>query len=281
LRSWTRRRGGAVEQRKKTGGSACCRGSRAARRRLQQVRLLFRGGDLTTDGSGLGVGVSGSGCSGFAADMHGTPLLRRPRLQAGQRCGGPAARRWPSATQVGGAAVQAPSPPSLLLHGQRSSGSSTASRPRSTAGPRLLPRLLRLLPPSNSFSPLLIFGGGGGFRGNPQGGGAVQGWLGRLFVGWLLGFEGASEWCRCSSRARGGHPARQRCRGRRPWGWRGAPVASLPHGFVTGKKPARRGKGGERGADRRAPHGSDQEEGLEVDGPAGGVGPKGIGGLVV
>jgi hypothetical protein len=62
-----------VEQRKKTGGPACCRGSRAARRRLQQVRLLFRGGDLTTDGSGLGVGVPSSGCSGFAVATHGTP----------------------------------------------------------------------------------------------------------------------------------------------------------------------------------------------------------------
>jgi hypothetical protein len=40
---------------------------------LQQVRLLFRGGDLTSDGSGLGVGVPGSGRSGFAAATHGTP----------------------------------------------------------------------------------------------------------------------------------------------------------------------------------------------------------------
>jgi hypothetical protein len=51
-------------------GPACCRGGRATRRRLQQVRLLFRGGDFTTDGSGLGVGVPGSGCSGFAAATH-------------------------------------------------------------------------------------------------------------------------------------------------------------------------------------------------------------------
>jgi hypothetical protein len=67
LGSWTRRRrsrGGAEEE---DWGSACCRGSRAARRHLQQVRLLFRGGYLTTDSSGLGVGVRGSGCSGFAA----------------------------------------------------------------------------------------------------------------------------------------------------------------------------------------------------------------------
>jgi hypothetical protein len=62
-----------VEQMKKTGGPACCKGSRAARRRLQQVRLLFRGGDLTTDSSGLGVGVPSSGCSGFAVARHGTP----------------------------------------------------------------------------------------------------------------------------------------------------------------------------------------------------------------
>jgi hypothetical protein len=32
-------------------------------------------------------------------------------------------------------------------------------------------------------------------------------WLGRLLVGWLLGFEGASGWLGCGSRARGGHPA--------------------------------------------------------------------------
>jgi hypothetical protein len=62
-----------VEQRKKTGGSACYKGSRATRRHLQQVRLLFRDGDLTTDGSGLGVSVPGSGCFGFAAATHGTP----------------------------------------------------------------------------------------------------------------------------------------------------------------------------------------------------------------
>jgi hypothetical protein len=56
LAFWTRRRrrrGGeqrnGLEQRKQ-GDSACCRGSRAGRRRLQQVRLLPRGGDLTTDG---------------------------------------------------------------------------------------------------------------------------------------------------------------------------------------------------------------------------------------
>jgi hypothetical protein len=56
LAFWTRRRGGGDEQRnglkqrKQTGGSACCRRSRAARRHLPQVRLLPRGGDLTTDG---------------------------------------------------------------------------------------------------------------------------------------------------------------------------------------------------------------------------------------
>jgi hypothetical protein len=67
LGSWTwrrRRRGGAEEE---DWGSACCRGSRVARRHLQQVWLLFCGGDLTADGSGLGVDVRGSGCSGFAA----------------------------------------------------------------------------------------------------------------------------------------------------------------------------------------------------------------------
>jgi hypothetical protein len=69
LDTTARRRCGA----KKTGGSACCRGSRAARRRLQQVRLPLRGGDLTTDGSGLGVGVPGSGRSSFAAATHRNP----------------------------------------------------------------------------------------------------------------------------------------------------------------------------------------------------------------
>jgi hypothetical protein len=49
---------------------------RAARRRLQQVWLLFRGGDLTTDGSGLGVDVLGSGYSGFAAPTHGRTATR-------------------------------------------------------------------------------------------------------------------------------------------------------------------------------------------------------------
>jgi hypothetical protein len=70
LDTTARRRGGAEEE---DWGLACCRGSRTTRRRLQQVRLLFHGGDLTTDGSGLGVGVPGSGCSGFAAATHGTP----------------------------------------------------------------------------------------------------------------------------------------------------------------------------------------------------------------
>jgi hypothetical protein len=66
----------------------------------------------------------------------------------------------------------------------------------------------------------------------------VQGedWLGWLLIGWLLELA--------SSRAGGGDAVWghaeairgcQRCRGRRPWGQLGAPVASLTHDIGTGK----------------------------------------------
>jgi hypothetical protein len=72
---------------------------------------------------------------------------------------------------------------------------------------------------------------------------------------------------------RGSHPARQRDRGRRPW-LASARRSSRPHDVVT--RHAKRGERWEKeGADRRAPHGSIQEERLVVDGSAGYVGPKG------
>jgi hypothetical protein len=117
-----------VEQTKKIGSSACCRGSRAARRRLQQVRLLFRGGDLTTVGSGLGVGVPGSGCSGFAAATHRNPssggLACRPdsgvvvlRRGDGLQLHRPAAQQCSSLSPL---LFFSPTPSSFLfLHEQR------------------------------------------------------------------------------------------------------------------------------------------------------------------
>jgi hypothetical protein len=59
-----------VGQRKKTGTRLAAGEAEQHDVVFQQVRLLFRGGDLTTDGSGLGVGVPGSGRSGFAAATH-------------------------------------------------------------------------------------------------------------------------------------------------------------------------------------------------------------------
>jgi hypothetical protein len=148
----------------------------------------------------------------------------------------------------------------LPLHTRRSSGSSTTSQPMHHSGPRLLPRLLRLLPSSNSFSPLLFFGGGGGFRGNPQGGGAVQGWLGRLLVGWLLGFEGASGWCRCGTGgtrppSRGASAAGGGAHGWRRHGGPLAPTACARDKARNGKKEL--GKGANGGG----PHGGETRRG--------------------
>jgi hypothetical protein len=133
-------------------GPACCRGGRATRRRLQQVRLLFRGGDLTTDGSGLGVSVPGSGCSGFAAATHRRTTRRTCSF-------GLLHERLPDSGASATMAWTAPAPSSppfsfyLHLHERRHVGSSTTSQARHHSGPRLLPCLLRLLPSSNSFSP--------------------------------------------------------------------------------------------------------------------------------
>jgi hypothetical protein len=146
----------AVKQRKKIGSSACCRGSRAARRRLQQVRLLLRGGDLTTDGSGLGVGVPGSGRSGFAADTHRN-------------------------SSSGGLAGRPDSGVVVLRRGDGLQLHRPAAQQCSSLSPQLL-----LLP----FSPsLLAVDRGKSPMGRRRGTGRR---MGRLLVGWRLGF-GARE----------------------------------------------------------------------------------------
>jgi hypothetical protein len=98
-----------------------------------------------------------------------------------------------------------------------------------------------------------------------------------------LGFEGiGAGGADAAQGARGGHPARQRCRGAAAMGpTRGSRRLPCPHSFVTGKTIGRKGKGGERRADRRGSPGSDQEERWMAGGLAGCIGPKGIGGLAV
>jgi hypothetical protein len=167
-----------VEQRKKTGGSACCRGSRAARRRLQQVRLLLRGGDLTTDGSSLGVGVPGSGRSGFAAAMHrnssSSGLAGRPDsgVVVLRRGDGLQLHR-PAAQQCSSLFPFSSSPP--LLHPfffLTNSGSDMAPTPSCPPSPHL-----PSLPPppdcggsKTEYPKGRLCRGGGGFWGqNPQG----------------------------------------------------------------------------------------------------------------
>jgi hypothetical protein len=143
----------------------------------------------------LGVGVPGSGCSGFAAATHGRTTTRT--------CGFGLLHEWPPD----------PSPYHLLLplHERRNGGSCTASQPTHHSGPRLHPCLLHLLSSSNSS---LLIQPGGGYNGfgerNPKGGhtGSRLG----IFIGRLLGFEGASGRCRCGTggdAAASGAPARQ------------------------------------------------------------------------
>jgi hypothetical protein len=88
---------------------------------------------LTTDGSGLGVGVLGSGRSGFAAATHRTPP------QAASPAGRTAAWWSSGATtafsctvrQRSSAALPPPAPPSLLLltHGETAAPASWRLRP--------------------------------------------------------------------------------------------------------------------------------------------------------
>jgi hypothetical protein len=107
----------------------------------------------------------------------------QPKSRGSARCGSRperlrlGRRRRPSAAQADGAAVQAPSPPSLPVFFFTNGDTVAPARrrsPRTTAAPGFSPASCAsflpppLLPPSD-------FGGGGGFRGNPQGGGAVQG----------------------------------------------------------------------------------------------------------
>jgi hypothetical protein len=165
-------------------GPACCRGGRATRRRLQQVRLLFRGGDLTTDGSGLGVGVPGLGCSGFAAATHGTPssgcLACRPdsgvvfqRRGDGLQLHRPAAQLCSSLSPL---LFFPPTPSSFLFFTNSSSGMDMTPAPSDPPSP-LLPSSLPLdYGAARRKTPKGLLGrGGGGFWGQNLQGGAVQG----------------------------------------------------------------------------------------------------------
>jgi hypothetical protein len=66
-------------------------------------------------------------------------------------------------------------------------------------------------------------------------------WLGRLLVGWLLGFEGASGRCRCGTGARGHHLAAPALQGAVPMAGVGA-VAPPPPRHALGIRQGR-GKG--------------------------------------
>jgi hypothetical protein len=105
--------------------------------------------------------------------------------------------------------------------------------------------LVSPLPPSST-PPSLIFGAVADSGEIPKAAARYRGRLvGRLLVGWLLGFEGASGRCRCGTggtRRPSGAPALQgaaamgsaRCSRRLP----------CPHGFVTGRTTQEEGKGG-------------------------------------
>jgi hypothetical protein len=182
-------------------GPACCRGSRATRRRLPAGPAPIPRWRLDHGWLRLGRRRPWLGLLRLRSGHARHPLLRRPRLQAGQRRGGPAARRRPSAASVGGAAVQLPLPPSLLLPHSfilyfflTNSGSGMDMAPAPSGPPS---------PLTSSPPPLDC---GATRRKNPQGasrqgrrriwgknpqGGAAQGEAGAArFIGRRLGFRG-------------------------------------------------------------------------------------------
>jgi hypothetical protein len=191
----TRRRGGGDEQRngleqRKQGGAV--HGFHSDVFPVLQPRSLAlrRGGveglgEEETDRGGIVLGGSSPGLTTTALGAA-TGWWRRgaqPKSRGSARRGSRperlrlGRRRRPSATQADGAAVQPSSPPSLPVFFFTNGDTVAPARrrsPRTTAAPGFYPASCAsflpplLLPPSD-------FGGGGGFRGNPQGGGAVQG----------------------------------------------------------------------------------------------------------
>jgi hypothetical protein len=177
----------------------------------------FRGGDglvasrCATKEQGFGVTTSGFGASATLAWT--APASQWPRTVPLPQAAPPAGRAatWGS----GGAAT---------------SGSSTNGTPSDSSSS---------LPP-----PSLIFGAVAVDLGeNPQAAARYRDGWGRLLVGRLLGFEGASGWLGCGL---GGHVAsipRASAAGRWPWGPArlASPPAPRPHGASRGR--SQRGKG--------------------------------------
>jgi hypothetical protein len=157
---------------------------------------------------------------------------------SGFRC-----RRRPSAAQADGAAVQAPSPPSLPVFFFTNGDTVAPARcrsPRTTAARGFSPAsCASFLPPTPSPPPsdLVEAADSGGIpkavarrTGRP----ADRGWG---FIGRRLGF-GARERAagirfRGAWRPSGGASAAGK--GRRPWGRRGSPPAPRPHGVRHGE----------------------------------------------
>jgi hypothetical protein len=216
------------------------------------------------------------------------PLLRRPRLQAGQRRCGPAARRRPSAAPAGGAAVQLPLPllflsptPSsfIFLHEQRLRDGHGACALRSAfpTSP-IFPSSSRLRR-SKKENPQgasrqgrrRILGPKSPRRRSTGRTGAVEFIVRRPRV---LRLESGRRGCGVGAR---GSIRRASATGRWPWGaaWLASPPAPLVTvGNDRGRK--KRKCGGKRRADRRVPHVSGCGVWLVVSGLAGCVGPKGL-----
>jgi hypothetical protein len=74
----------------------------------------------------------------------------------------------------------------------------------------------------------------------------TEDWLGRLLVGWLLGFEGASGRCRCGTGARALHPAAPALQGAAPMAGVGAVALPPPRhalGIRQGRGKRNQGRG--------------------------------------
>jgi hypothetical protein len=151
-----------------------------------------------------------------------------------------------------------------------------ASQPTHHSGPSASPPPLappsfhQLLPPSSTWWCLQRIWGKKPQR---EGGSAQWSKMG-IFIGRLLGFEGASERCRCGTGGDAAAIRRASATGGGAHGWRRHGVPPAPTTSSRGALSEEKRWEKER-ADRWAPHGSDQEERLVVDGPAGCVGPKG------